>query len=262
MAKAYEELVITDDFMYGKATEDLEIIKMILEMATGRTIDRIERAENQKDIKALIDGKEVRFDSYVEDEAGVVYDSEMQNKNAENTISDPQLPKRSRYYQGMIDINKLEAGARYQELNQSYVIFFCTFDPFGKGLCRYTFENMCKEMQGLNLNDQCTRIFFNSKGRNRDELPLNQRAFLDYMEEGKISDFLTQKIDERVKAVRSNQLMRSSYMKTIMHDLDLRHEVEDECEKKYEKIMAEKDATIAEKDAEILKLKELLANKD
>lgn len=110
MAKAYEELEIRDDFMYGKVTEDLEITRMLLEMATGRKIENVRFAENQKTIIATMEGKDVRLDSYVEDEENVVYDSEMHNRSNEDTKSDSQLPKRSRYYQGMIDINILEGG--------------------------------------------------------------------------------------------------------------------------------------------------------
>lgn len=110
MAKAYEELEIRDDFMYGKVTEDLEITRMLLEMATGRKIENVRFADNQKTIIATMEGKDVRLDSYVEDEENVVYDSEMYNRSNEDTKSDSQLPKRSRYYQGMIDINILEGG--------------------------------------------------------------------------------------------------------------------------------------------------------
>ena len=33
------------------------------------------------------------------------------------------LPKRSRYYQGMIDLNLIERGAKYRDLKSSFVIF-------------------------------------------------------------------------------------------------------------------------------------------
>ena len=46
-------------------------------------------------------------ESYVLDEKGVVYDAEMQNYSHEDKRDYSQLPKRSRYYQGMIDTNIL-----------------------------------------------------------------------------------------------------------------------------------------------------------
>lgn len=41
-----------------------------------------------------------------------------------------ELPKRSRYYQDIIDLNLIEKGEAYDILNTSYVIFICTFDFF------------------------------------------------------------------------------------------------------------------------------------
>lgn len=55
------------------------------------------------------------------------------------------LPKRSRYYQGMIDLELIEKGELYDKLKRSYVIFICRFDLFGKNRCIYTFENRCVE---------------------------------------------------------------------------------------------------------------------
>lgn len=39
-----------------------------------------------------------------------------------------ELPKRSRYYQDIIDLNLIEKGEAYDILNTSYIIFICTFD--------------------------------------------------------------------------------------------------------------------------------------
>ncbi len=64
------------------------------------------------------------------------------------------LPKRSRHYQGMMDVQMLPAGEiDYNKLCDSIMIFICTFDLFGKGKLCYTFENTCAELPGLKLYD-------------------------------------------------------------------------------------------------------------
>ena len=83
------------------------------------------------------DCKSVRFDIYVEDGNNTVYNIEMQ------TTENRNLPKRTRYYQGMIDLNILEKGENYKDLKRSFVIFVCTFDLFGERRHIYTFENRC-----------------------------------------------------------------------------------------------------------------------
>ncbi|MCR5023823.1 MAG: Rpn family recombination-promoting nuclease/putative transposase [Lachnospiraceae bacterium] len=73
----------------------------LVEMITGRKIKSIIKPESQKSIRLTYDGKGVRFDVYFEDEENVIYDIEMQASKKYN------LRKRSRYYQGMIDLNVL-----------------------------------------------------------------------------------------------------------------------------------------------------------
>ncbi|GFI22244.1 hypothetical protein IMSAGC011_01017 [Lachnospiraceae bacterium] len=85
-------------------------------------IERIEYPELQKSIHVDMDAHSVRLDVYVKDDRETVYDTEMQ-------VSDTkELPKRSRYYQGMIDLQLVDAGQHYKKLNKSYIIFICPFD--------------------------------------------------------------------------------------------------------------------------------------
>ena len=62
-----------------------------------------------------------------------------------------ELPKRTRYYQSIIDLQLLDKGKHYKKLKQSYIIFICPFDLFGKGRHIYTFENTCKEDKDISL---------------------------------------------------------------------------------------------------------------
>ena len=141
--KNYEELEMKDDFMFGKVMENRELCRELLQTLLGITIEAVTYPEKQKPIAITSEGRSVRLDVYVEDCEGTVYDAEMQ-QNATGILNQ-ELPKRSRYYQGMIDLNLLEKGVSYQELKECYIIFICTFDPFGKGRHKYTFQNLCKE---------------------------------------------------------------------------------------------------------------------
>lgn len=98
----------------------------MLERLLDIQIDHIEYPEEQKVIDIAKDSKSVRLDVYIRDEKGTVYNIEIQ------TTSNRNLPKRTRYYAGMIDLNAIEKGADYSELPQSFVIFICTFDTFEK----------------------------------------------------------------------------------------------------------------------------------
>ena len=144
----WEKLSISNDFLFGKVMQNPELCKELLQrILPDLEIDHIEYPELQKSIKPDIDAHSIRLDVYVKDEKEVVYDIEMQ-------VSDTkELPKRSRYYQGMMDLKLIDKGQYYDELNQSYVIFICPFDVFGKGRHIYTFENICKEENRISMGD-------------------------------------------------------------------------------------------------------------
>nr|WP_236945698.1 Rpn family recombination-promoting nuclease/putative transposase [Enterocloster clostridioformis] len=108
------------------------------------------------------DYRGVRLDVYADDDEESVYDVEMQTTHKRN------LPKRSRLYQGQMDMAFLEPGADFNKLPKSFVIFICTYDPFGYGRYRYTYNTRCREI-GKELGDETYKIFLNTKGRNAEE---------------------------------------------------------------------------------------------
>ena len=174
MVKTYEELELKDDFMFSVIMRDPRYVKPFLETILRIKIAKIEYPEVQKNIDIAAGAKGIRLDVYVEDEKHTVFNLEMQTTTARN------LPKRMRYYQGMIDLNILEKGDDYNHLKKSYVIFICTFDPFGLGRHIYTFENRCSEDTTLTLNDGTVKIILNTKGTLDDVSP-EMKRLLDYM---------------------------------------------------------------------------------
>ena len=131
--KSYEELEFRDDFMFGKIMEDKEICREVLECLLQRPIGELQEVQTQKEFKYVSDGKPIRLDVYNRDSDGVIYDTEMQNLN-KKSVNWHALPKRSRFYQGLIDIDHIDKSGTYKTLPDSNVVFICTFDPFGKGL--------------------------------------------------------------------------------------------------------------------------------
>lgn len=112
--KEYGELNFTDDFMFCKIlNNDEELCKELLELLLGRKVSEITYRHTQEDIKITSDGRGVRLDVYLEDDKNSVYDIEMQTTWKKN------LPQRSRYYQGMIDLNQIEAGMDFDELKKA-----------------------------------------------------------------------------------------------------------------------------------------------
>lgn len=205
--KEYEELSFTDDFMFCKVLENNEeLCKELLELILGKKIRKINYLTKQKVIDITSDGKGVRLDVYLEDDENTVFDIEMQ------TTMNKNLPKRTRYYQGMIDLNLIEKGADYKELKKSYIIFICMQNPFGPNdLHLYTFENRCNENASLLLGDESTKVILTPDGT-ADDVSDELAQFLDYLAgKGGNSPFV-KRLNDAVEQARNKEVWRMEYM--------------------------------------------------
>lgn len=104
----------------------------------------------------------IRLDAWAKDRNNRQFNMEMQN----DTSSD-NIPKRSRYYQGMLDTPILKSGkeTKYKELPSTVIIFITQEDIFKKDLAKYTFTEQCEEVAGLHLEDGTTKIFLNMSSK-------------------------------------------------------------------------------------------------
>ena len=113
MTKSYDELTFTDDFMFCKVLENNEeICREIIELVTGKRISRISNLQKQRTIELTPDGKGIRLDVIFEGD-DKIYNIEMQNMTNED------LPRRSRYYQGIMDLDMMERGKKYSIKNST-----------------------------------------------------------------------------------------------------------------------------------------------
>ncbi len=169
----WEKLGISNDFIFSKLMQDKETCKTVLEVLLGFEVSDIRYIENEKTINIEDHSKSVRLDIYVED-GKRIYNVEMQVVNRKN------LMKRCRYYQAIIDLNSLKKGESYTSLKDSYIIFICTFDPFGRGLPKYTHETYCVEDLTRENQDGMHKVYFNCKAYEKEENPLI-KTFLKYV---------------------------------------------------------------------------------
>ncbi len=230
----WEELSISNDFLFGKVMQDAELCKELLQrILPDLKIERIEYPERQKSIHVDMDAHSVRLDVYVKDDRKTVYDIEMQ-------VSDTrELPKRSRYYQGMIDLQLVDAGQHYKKLNKSYIIFICPFDLYGKGRHIYTFENLCKEDNRISMGDEAVKIFLNTDGT-MDDVSGELKAFLDYVAGQKPEDSYVEKLDKAVQEAKKNREWRHEYMTLLMRDQENVEKGEDQMLVLVQKLVADK----------------------
>ena len=207
------------DFLFDVATVDLETCKIIIELSLGITIKTIRWKEGQKVVHNMPGKRGIRMDFYVEDDKGQVFDVEMQKRNQGN------IPKRTRFYQALIDAPMLKSGERgFDNMKPAYIIVICGFDQYGYGLYRYTFENRCKEIKDLTMGDECRKIILNTKGTNDDEVEKSLVDFLHYVDHSseenvpKDCDDRLKHLHKKIYEIKSNEQMGVSYMKMEERD--------------------------------------------
>ena len=203
--KPIEEATLADRFIFFKVMQDADLCRHLLEIILNVEIGRIEYLEGEKNIEAKYDSKGIRLDVYVKDGMNTVYNIEMQAPYALH------LPPRSRYYQGMMDVDMLEKGSGYETLSKSFVIFICMSDIFGKGRHIYTFENRCIEDTTLALGDGTRKIFLNPYS-NMDDVTPELAGFLKYLADGVATDEFTERLVEAVETAKKNPKIMVEYM--------------------------------------------------
>ena len=210
----YENLTITNSFIFGKVMQEPSLCKHFLEKLLGIKIQKISYPEREKEIGIMPDCHDVRLDVYADDTEDGMFNVEMQ------AYMDRDIRKRSRYYQGVMDVNFLKKGMNYGELPRSFVIFICNYDVFGLDKPIYAFENRCVQEDGLSLGDDAYRVFL-CLTPHFEEADIDEdiKAFLFYISGvvKKDNEFIC-RLDEELQNVKSNKLWRKEYMK---YELDL-----------------------------------------
>ena len=203
-SEKYENISFTNNFAFCKVMQNEEICREVIETLLHIKVGRLEYKSFEKDLKLEIDKRGIRLDVYIAD-SNRVFDLEMQTTNQKN------LGCRMRYYQSLIDTELLDKGANFNDLKESNIIFFCTFDPFRKGLPQYTFCNSCEELPDLKLDEKCRKIAYNVNAFEKvDDEKI--RKLLEFISTGKSETPLTNKICKELKRVQGNEEWRAEYM--------------------------------------------------
>jgi len=213
MVKRFEDLTLQDDFMFCKVMQNPDLCKRLIEMILSDTIGKFTYISIQHNLKNYEQAKSVRFDVLVQTENGKFYDVEMQVSNEKN------IPKRMRFYQAAIDISSLDKGNSYNNLNDCFIIFICTFDAIGKNKPVYTFENICVEDKNISLQDGTKKVIINAEAF-KDTKDKELKEFLEYLKTGKPNNEFTRRIEKMIQTVKQNEQARQEYRLISTFEMD------------------------------------------
>lgn len=227
MTKKIEDLTFIDNGMFQAVMHEPGISEEVVSRLLHVNVKKIVYPELEKPIKPFYTSKGVRLDVYLKDDDKII-DVEMQ------TYRQDFLGKRTRYYQSMIDIDSLMKGQDYSELQDSYVLFICNYDPFEKeksggfGLPCYTFKNTCTENPAVSLDDNSIKVIYNASAYEAVE-DKKVRDFLNFVmtnDPGE-NDF-NKLLAETVERIKENDKFRRDYTAMNLHDRDIKKAAKEE----------------------------------
>ncbi|MBQ9572603.1 MAG: Rpn family recombination-promoting nuclease/putative transposase [Acidaminococcaceae bacterium] len=215
----WDAMTITNNFLFQEVLRNKDLCKQLLESILHIQIKDVRYPQTEKSMTAQLRSKGIRLDVYVTDKENNVYDVEMQSagnrsvlyRDMDEETVIKELPLRVRYYQSIISTNMLRKGRLYGELRKSYVIFVCSFDPFGKGLPVYHFTYRCSEDISLQMNDKTECIFLNSKSVKKAE-DKELAAFLAYVNGKAAATAFTKKLDKEATRIKNREEWRLKIM--------------------------------------------------
>lgn len=211
--KTLQELNLVDRFLFDEVMELPQVYETVVGILLESEFHFLDEVQTEKEFRISPELRSIRLDVVSMDECREIYYTEMQKENTYN------LPRRSRYYQGQLDVSLLPSGeVNFNCLNDTCMILVAPFDIFGKGLYRYTFEGRCMECPELSIKDGATRIFINTKGENREDFSKEFLEFMEYITDS--TDEVAAKSDserirfihEAVQSIRQAEQMGVKYM--------------------------------------------------
>ena len=204
--KRWEDLDITDDFIFSRVMRNKKLCRTLLEMILKVKVGKIKFLTSHHAIQIDPNAKGIIMDVYLKDESKVI-NVEMQTSNHGD------LPRRARYYQAAADIDTTPKGSKYKDLKQNYVIFICTFDPFLKGKPIYSFQNYCVNYGvPIPLADGTEKIFLNTTAKDTTNLDGELRLFYDYIKERTAQTDFTKELDATISRMKQEKEERNMYL--------------------------------------------------
>ena len=224
LATKFENLTIQSDFIFKKVMSRKRICIHLLEELLQIKIADISYFEAEKSLEPDYASRGIRLDIIVADDKNTHYNLEMQVNNIKNPdTKNYVLPKRTRSYQALMDIDLLQKGQDYDELSPTYIIFFCLFDFFEDSQRIYTFKRRCLENMEIELADEAAIMFLNTLGTKGDVSPDIQSLF-DYINNNTVTSNFTREVANTITEIKNDKKVRDSYMTYEMRMKDIREE--------------------------------------
>lgn len=137
--EAIKNFRLIDDTFFSACFDNNESdVEYILRIILEKPDLKVLKVQTQKSIENIY-GRSVRFDVFATDEAGKLYNIEVQRADA------GAVPTRARYNSSMLDYHELKKKAKHNELPETFVIFITEHDVLHDGEKIYHIDRIVRE---------------------------------------------------------------------------------------------------------------------
>ena len=243
MMKPLEEMDVIDDFLFTEIMSDeedgAEVCRMILSLVLKQEIGEISFTA-QRIVPGISESSHgIRLDAYITEhlaEGGTgkpdirVYDVEPDKQSSKKKL----LPRRSRYYGDLIDVQLLETGVEYERLPELVTVFILSYDPFDRNAMYYEAGSVIKTHPDIPYDDGVRRIYLYVDGElpegagEEDRKLKNLLRYIGKSTKANITDDLTDRLNDIVHKAKAKKGVGVRYMKTWEREKELREEGREE----------------------------------
>ena len=235
--RTLEELNLLDDFLFqeviSRGEKGEEVCRILLSIILDKKIGQVTVTPQKPILGRDTTLRGIRMDAYIEAVSAeettgtdVKVDPDIYDIEPNKTLDKGILPKRTRYYQALIDSRLLDTGTDYEKLKNVVIIMILPFDPFDEDRMVYTVKNHCVEEDAVSYEDGVTKIFLytrGTKGNPSQEL----QELLKYIENStaeNVTNETLSKLDSYVKEVKQDKEVGIQYMKSWERERMIREE--------------------------------------
>ena len=147
MSTTFDQLTITNDFLFKKVMQNKRICKHLIEEILHIQIETLSFIELEKTIDIYHNSYGIRLDVTAHDEHHTRYNIEMQASDVINEDTGLSvLPKRPRYYQAILDMDLLKKGQPYAGSIQRILFLSVTLTCLARSCTRIPFKSNAKKI--------------------------------------------------------------------------------------------------------------------
>lgn len=203
-SKPWEELNISDNFIFCKVMHNKDLCKEMLEILLGIKVQDIEYIKSEHPLDDYYKTRGIRMDVFVQ-ESDKIYNMEMQTGDYNDLLM------RARYYQSAADISTTPRRTKFNDLKETYIIFICKDDPFGYKIPLYTEYKTFKELPSVPIKDKTHKMFYNCSAyaKAEDEQVSNVLEFIYNL---KAKSKFTKRLQDSVIRAKTEPVFKDEYM--------------------------------------------------